>query len=273
LFSHTVGRARQGKISQDPVLVYQMSKVGSTSLSYSLQLAYVKAGLLNVPVLHAHTLTKLDLHEQQAKQASGANDRLCLVKEYRQIRAAFESQPDQHWSIISLVRDPVARQVSDYFHHIDQHLPDWRRRWCDGSLRIDEVVEHFLTVEDSTRHWFESETLPLLGIDVYATEFPHQAGYGIYLQPPKVDLLVIRLEDMNRVAGQAIHQLLGIWNFKVHSFNLGSESDHREIYKQFKAAPLPMWYLKKAYSSRMACHFYSKPERERFAEKWATPRA
>jgi len=69
-------RVRQGKVSRDPVLVYQMSKVGSTSLLYSLQFAYVKAGLPNVELHHAHTLTNLDLHEQYVRDANGAAHRI-----------------------------------------------------------------------------------------------------------------------------------------------------------------------------------------------------
>jgi hypothetical protein len=269
MFTHTFGRLRRGKIVQDPVLVYQMSKVGSTSLLYSLQYAYVKAGLVNVPVHHAHTLTNLDIHEQYVRQANGAAHRLALVDEYRQIRRDIEAKPDQRWTVISLVRDPVARQVSDYFHHIDRHLPDWRQRWRDGSLDIDQVVQSFLTIEDPTRHWFEGETLPITGIDVYATPFPYEDGYALYSRPPKMSLLVIRLEDMDCVACKAVQQMLGLKNFKLYPFNLGSETDYGEIYKQFKTKPLPASYLEKAYAGRMVCHFYTTAERERFAQKWS----
>lgn len=258
-----------GRVSRGPVLVYQMSKVGSTSLVYALQMAYLRAGHPRTPLFHAHTLTNLDLHEHLVKDANGPAHDLALVREYQQIRQTFESSRDEHWKVISLVRDPVARQVSDYFHHIDRHLPDWRSRWRDGSLTIEEVTESFLGAIDPTRHWFEGEILGVLGIDVYAQPFPHEAGYNVYNRPPKVTLLVIRLEDMDRVAGAAVEKVLGLKGLKPHPFNLGSQSDYGEIYRQFKNAPLPQWYLEKAYSGRMACHFYTNAELDRFAQKWA----
>jgi hypothetical protein len=260
---------RAGDVLRDPVLVYQMSKVGSTSLMYSLQMAYLRAGYPRTPLYHAHTLTNLDLHERLVKDAKGPVHHLALVREYKQIRARFESSPNEHWTVISLVRDPVARLISDYFHHIDRHLPDWRSRWANGQLQIEHVLEHFLTVVDPTQHWFEGESLGVLGIDVYAQPFPQERGYAVYTRLPKVTLMVIRLEDMDRVAKGAIEKLLGLKGLTLHRFNLGTESDYGEIYRQFKNCPLPEWYLEKAYNGRMACHFYTRGELDRFAEKWS----
>lgn len=261
-------RPRRGDVLRDPVLVYQMSKVGSTSLIYSLQMAYLRAGYPRTPLYHAHTLTNLDLHEKLVKDANGPAHHLALVREYKRIRERFESNPEEHWTVISLVRDPVARLISDFFHHIDRNLPDWRNRWANGSLTIEQVESVFLAATDPTRHWFEGEILGVLGIDVYAQPFPHEAGYEVYTRLPKVTLTVIRLEDMDRVAAGAIEKLLGLKGLKLHRFNLGSENDYRAIYNQFKSRPLPQWYLEKAYAGRMACHFYTRAELDRFAEKW-----
>jgi len=269
LINRDGGTGGPGQNQRDPVLLYQMPKVGSTSLVYSMQLALVKAGHFNTQVHHAHTLTNLDLHERLVRDANGPAHQLALVQEYKRIRAALEADPHQHWNVISLVRDPVARQVSDFFHHLDRNVPDWDRRWREGSLTIEQVLENFLVIEDPTRHWFEGEILSVLGIDIYDSAFPTEAGYCIYSRLPKVSLLVIRLEDMNRVVDEAIEQFLGIKGFKLHSFNMGSESNYGEIYKAFKAKPLPAWYLEKAYSGRMARHFYSIAELEKFAEKWS----
>jgi hypothetical protein len=261
--------AKLEEVSRDPVLVYQMSKVGSTSLLYSLQFAYLKAGLPNVPLHHAHTLTNLDLHEQLVKDANGPGHQLALVHEYKKIRKTFEQRPDDRWNVISLVRDPVARQVSDYFHHIDRQLPNWQARWSEGDLKIDEVLESFVQMSDPTQHWFEGEIQGVLGIDVYGSEFPHEAGYRIYYREPKVSLMVVRLEDMNRISPVAIEKFIGLKGFRPYTFNMGSESGYAEIYNQFKAKPLPPEYLEKAYASRMACHFYTKAELERFTAKWS----
>jgi hypothetical protein len=268
LFKLARGPVNRDKISHDPVLIYQMAKVGSTSLMYSLQYAYLKVGLPSVALYHVHTLTNLDAHEQLARESSNPAELHATVQGYRKLRKDFEARPQEHWSAISMVREPVLRHVSDYFHHIDHHLPNWRRRWREHCLTVDEVLQSFLTVADHADYWFDAEIKSVLGIDVFSEPFPHESGYGLYSRSSKVTLAVIRLEDMDRVAGQAMEQLLGIKEFKLYSFNSASESGYRDLYQQFKAKPLPTWYLEKAYSGRLAQHFYSKAERDQFAKKW-----
>jgi Putative capsular polysaccharide synthesis protein len=269
VFKHIFWFAPRDGISRNSVLIYQMAKVGSTSLLYSLQFAYLKAGLADVDVNHVHTLINLDAHEQLAKTSHRRKELLATVKEYRSIRTHFDSVPDKRWSAISMVREPVSRHVSDYFHNIDRHLPDWRRRWRAGDLTVDEVVQSFLSAEDHAPIWFDTEIKSVLGIDVFSTPFPHQTGYSIYSQSPKTTLMVMRLEDMDRVAEKAIEQLLGIRQFKLYSFNSGGEMDYSDLYKQFKTKALPAWYIEKTYSTRFAQHFYAKAELDHFAKKWA----
>jgi hypothetical protein len=269
IFEYTIGRADQDGISQDSVLIYQMAKVGSTSLLYSLQYAYLKAGIANVDLYHVHTLINLDAHEQLARASQNPAELLAAVRESREIRTLFESPVDKRWSAISMVRDPVSRHISDYFHNINRHLPGWRRRWHHRDLTVDEVLQNFLSVEDHAPLWFDTEIKSVLGIDVFSTPFPHQAGYSLYSHAPKTTLMVMRLEDMDRVAEEAIEQLLGIRRFKLYSFNSGSETDYSDLYKEFKMRPLPAWYIEKAYSSRFAQHFYAKAECDHFAQKWA----
>jgi hypothetical protein len=260
-------------VSQDPILVYQMAKVGSTSLLYSLHLAYMRRGLANVPIHHVHTLTNLDAHERLARESRTPDELLGAVREYRKIRSNFEAQPQQHWTTITMVRDPVARQISDYFHHIDNHLPDWRRRWIAGSLTIEEVMHSFLNAPDHAPFWFDAEIKSVLGIDVFSSPFAYEAGYQVYFHPPKVTLLVMRLEDMNRVASHAVEQLLGVTGFKLHSFNAGSETAYSDLYKAFRSHPLPASYVDSAYAHKLARHFYSDSERDAFFKKWTHARS
>jgi hypothetical protein len=256
------------RIARDPVLVYQMSKVGSTSLVYSLQLAYLRAGLADVSLRHVHTLSNLDLHEQNARAAHAPAEQFALLGEYRQIRREIDADPAVHWNVVSLVRDPVARHVSDFFHHIDRHLPGWRRAWRDGNLTVDHVMARFLSTADHVDHWFDTEVKLVFGVDVFQTPFPHEAGYCLYTRPPRVSVAVIRLEDLDRVAGRAAEELLGLPRFRMHPFNAGTEGDYADLYAAFKRRPLPADFLDRAYAGRVARHFYSDQERERFARRW-----
>jgi hypothetical protein len=256
-------------VSVDPLLIYQMSKVGSTSLLYSLQWAYLRAGLARLPIHHTHTLTQLDYVEKLAMESNYLPaERVEWVRQYRKIRSDFDARPCEHWNVITLVRDPVARHISDFFHHIDRNLPDWRRRWGEESLGMDEVMQSFLHSPDHAYEWFDAEIQTVLGIDVYSQPFPHHAGYCMLSRLPKVTLLVLRLEDLNRVAREAVKALTRIRHFTLTSFNLGRETEYCGLYEKFKSLPLPAAYVERAYSSKLATHFYTPAERERMTRKW-----
>jgi hypothetical protein len=259
---------RRNGVSRDPILVYQMAKVGSTSLYYSLQLAYIKLGLPNVPLHHLHALANLDAQEQTLCNSNCCPRELAAIHEYKQIRSDFQSGADAHWIAISMVRDPIARHISAYFHDLDVFFPDWRERWHAGNLTAEDLQQNFLCVPDYADRWFDSEIKSIFDIDVFTTDFPHDSGYTIFPRHGKITLMLLRLEDMNRIAPQAVHDLLGIDNFHLHSFNARSHSTSSDLYEQFKNLPLPHWYVERAYSTKLAQHFYTEEERTRLAEKW-----
>jgi hypothetical protein len=256
---------RKPGLALEPILIYQMAKVGSTSLLYSLQYAYLKAGHPDVPLHHVHALTNLQQHEQAARLANDS-ELLATVQEYQQLLHDFTSQPARQWKIVSLVRDPIARHISDYFHHIGTHLPGWRESWEAGRLSVDEVREHFLTVEDHAPNWFDAELRHVTGIDVFARPFNHLDGYTRY-DHPRSTLIVLRLEDLQRASAPAMSQLLGLKNFKLYQFNSRSGAAAGEMYRQFLTRALPSSYVEAMYETRFAGYFYTAAERESFTRK------
>jgi hypothetical protein len=255
-------------VSKDPILVYQMAKVGSRSVFFSLQLEYLRLGMGNVRIEHVHNLQNIDGLEQLARTASDADEQLKILGHYRAIRSEFDARDNQHWNAVTMIRDPVARHIGHFFHNIDRYLPDWERKWEGGRLSVDEVVQAILGIEDYGHAWIDNEILPVLGIDVYAREFPTEKGYQVYSNSPKVSLLVIRLEDLDRVAADAMTSFLGLKKFELYSANLGNEKPYAEVYRAVKAQPLPFSYVEKAYQTRFARHFYSATELRDFARKW-----
>lgn len=255
-------------ISRDPILIYQMAKVGSKSVLFSLRLAYLRHRLPDISIHHVHNLQNLDEHEAIAKQSHNPAAATAIVREYKALRLEFDGNPRRHWNVISLIRDPVARQAGAFFHNLDEYIPNWRGRWASGELSINDVIRVFLDIPDHAVDWLDRELIPVLKIDVYAAPFPTEIGYGIYSNPPKADLLLIRLEDLGRTAATAIQQLLGIEDFTLYPANIGDEKEYADIYKAFKATPLPSEYVERVYQTRFARHFYTEAERRAFMRKW-----
>jgi hypothetical protein len=126
-----------------------------------------------------------------------------------------------------------------------------------------EKVNH-----DSADQFFDREIKGVLGVDVFSREFPKSKGYCIY-EGEFADILLLRLEDLNRVAREAFREFLDIPDFELTSSNVGSEKGYALLYKKFKEdVDLPDEYLRRRYGSRYMRHFYSAGEIERFQEKW-----
>lgn len=268
------GPAAQARPSADqpPIIVYQMGKVGSKTVELSLRYYYQSRGR-DVEIYHAHFLNYLKEMEKNALRQKISRHGLQHIHEMMALKKKIESDPNRKWKLISLVRDPVARNIAGFFQalSINQHIPDWKARYQRGDLKVEELLEKFLTLGDDFRNhpasWFDSQLKPVFGIDVYEKPFPHEKGYEIY-KNDRFELLVIRMEDLNRCAAEALEQFLGIDGFELVESNTSEEKDYKDLYKAFKALPMPSEYVEQLYESRFARHFYSAAELDNFKTRW-----
>jgi hypothetical protein len=259
------------EVSKDPIIVYQVGKVGSRTVLLSLQKAYQNLHL-GVPIHHVHVLDNLDQLEQNLRK-SFANpvDNLAYIRKSRELRKKIDSDPKQHWKLISLVREPVARNVGSFFQNLSEYIPDWKERYASGNLSLDELQEYFLnnqSIHIAADWWFDTQLKPLFGIDVFDSDFPTEIGYKIYRTSPRASLLLLRLEDLDTCAEHAMFEFLRLDEFKLYNSNISDEKDYAELYQAFKEKPLPSEYLEKMYATRSARHFYRQDELEQFAKRW-----
>jgi len=247
-----------------PVLVYTSSKVGSTSVTNAL------ANLnLGVAVHHAHLLNNLAQIEDELKTRHTAEASLISVRMGKEIRAAIDRNPDQPWNIISMVRDPIARNVSLFFQSIGEFIPDIEERIEAGSISAHDLRDLFLF---RIHHylggvWFDAQLKPIFAIDVFDEPFDKPRGYQIY-QKGRFRLLLMRMEDISKIVQPAMKDFLGLEDFQIARDNSGSEKFYSGIYKEFKKLPLPSVYVEDIYSTQGARHFYTEEELTRFALHW-----
>ncbi|MBI4762490.1 MAG: putative capsular polysaccharide synthesis family protein [Chloroflexota bacterium] len=257
-----------------PVIVYQMGKVGSKTIEHSLRYYYQSRGM-DVEVYHAHFLNYLDEMEQNGRKNKISRQGLQHIHEMMALKKKIDSDPNRKWRLISLVRDPVARNIASFFQalSVNQFIPDWKERYQKGDLKVEELLEKFLSLGDDYHNypatWFDSQLKPVFGIDVFETPFPHQTGYKIYPATGNSRLLVMRAEDLSRCASQAMFEYLGLENFTLLNSNTSDEKDYVDVYNEFKKLPLPLEYVNKIYGTKYAQHFYSAAELDAFRRKWA----
>ena len=224
-----------------PVFVFQMGKVGSTSIYTNL--VRFHAGV----VAHSHNFLKDDPRYQ-------------IRRLYRW--AVIEKKPI---NIISLVREPISRNISALFQNYerDMGIP------FDGERISFEKLKEVLLSQYNLGHtrWFERRIQSIFGLDVYATPFP-QSGFATFSRD-NVRLLVVRSELSNNEKETVIKEFLGLKKFQIINANVGAEKDYAGQYRKFKSMlRLPADYVNMLCDSKFARHFYPSDVIEAVRSSW-----
>lgn len=251
---------------REPIIVYQMGKVGSSSVFHSLVNLQ-----LDVPIYHLHYLNQLDENEAMLRRMfpDGTGGALHLIERGRMLRAQMAQNPNQKWNLLSLVRTPIPRLISAFFQDIE---PVARRMGYANpeQLTARELAQYFVSSfsDETPSHWFQEQVQPLFGIDVYATPFARGQGYQIY-QSATARLLLLRLEDLNRVAANALWEFLKIPNFKLVAYNIGEAKSYGALYREFiNLLRLPPSLVGHWNTLLYARHFYTPEELQASVARW-----
>jgi hypothetical protein len=258
---------------KNPLLLYQMGKVASRSVEASL-----RDILIDMPIIHFHYLTEESIaiaEDFYYEDAHGLNRHLKSDLPHDLFTSYFirsyigENQLiNRRWKIITLVRDPVARNISGFFESIAFTIPDLYRRI--ESITTSELLDAFMKMieHEVPLTWFDLELKPFFGIDVYSTPFPKGKGYKIYTDE-MADMLLLRVEDLSKTFSVAISEFLGIDGVKLISANTAKEKGYYDLYKKFvDNVELPPSYLEKMYDSKFCQNFYTEEEIQKFYAKW-----
>jgi hypothetical protein len=133
----------------------------------------------------------------------------------------------------------------------------------------DIIVDRYV-IGPGSGDWYDTQMKPVFDIDVYAQPFPHHQGHEIYHGKNNSRLLVLRLEDLNRVGQKVLGDFLDLEQFELVQANVSEQKGYADLYREFKKLPLPASYLEKMYSSTYARHFYTDEEIHSFYQKWIT---
>jgi hypothetical protein len=235
MFSYWLKRAR-------PVLIYQMGKVGSTSLGRSLANGY--------PGISVNT------HDFFAEH------RKWLVR--RLFRSVSEEGTEL--DVITLIREPVGRNISAFFENYERFAGV---KYQKSDLTVAQLRDLFLAnyLHDLPLEWFENHIERTFGIDVYASPFP-ESGYATY-EKGGVRLLVIKLEIPDTAKEKAVGEFLELRAFQLTRANVGDVKEYADQYTAFKReVHLPSHYLDRMCRSRYFTHFYSPDVIEEVRQRW-----
>lgn len=234
--------------TDNSISVLQVGKVGSTTVVESL----TKAG---VHCFHAHTLTGRWGWMPPFTTGEAGRELLSKVKKIK---------------IISLIREPIARDIALYFQGFHEYIV------LEDAIKADsyEGVKDFLETEKrigncgATFEWFHAELNEALGLNIYQYEFDKKRGYQV-IETDNVELLLIKLEKLNECS-DSIGRFVGKEHFDLISSNMGNDKLYRFAYEELKRTiKIPQDILDFYYKDNPAMdHFYTIEEKEQFYKKW-----
>lgn len=251
-------------------LVWQMGRVASQSLNDALLAGGVR------PVFHVHWLSSARIAgacERARRHYGYVRPRHLRVS--LQLRRILDSPARERveWRIVTLVRDPVARNVSDYFLALGNYaLPGFRERWRRGEVGLEAALNGFLEgyEHDCRDHWFDEEIGGVFGIDLLSAPFDWKKGYGI-VAADGVSVLVLRQESLAETLRPALKEWLGLDVAHVPRQHVSGDEADGELYRALlENIRFDKHFLDRMYAIPWVRHFYSPAEIEGFKAKWGS---
>ncbi|WP_181346896.1 putative capsular polysaccharide synthesis family protein [Thalassobacillus sp. CUG 92003] len=261
---------RLPKEFKNSVLIYQMGKVGSTSIE-----TYLNQNEYNV--FHSHSFRNPIMYDQ-FKGLKSVRGFFPLHKrlKYKMITNLYSKQMllkmNNKLKIISLVREPISRNISIFFQGLHFPIYDMNRMYnnrFNNNTSKDMLKRMFLNHfnHEYGINWFDYEFKKVFSVDVYQYPFDQEKGYTI-INTDKLEILLLQMEKMGDLK-EEIASFLEIDDFNFVRVNDGSQKWYAEAYSYFKETFVPSEnYVNKLYNSKFMNHFYSGEDIRKFKQKW-----
>ncbi|MCC6603013.1 MAG: sulfotransferase family 2 domain-containing protein [Anaerolineae bacterium] len=260
-------------LTNTAIIIYQMGKVGSTTLQASLEEASLPFSIYKVHFLSDAGMAHAVEFHQKTLKVPWENTPHIQTSEL--LREKIQTEPDHKWKVITLVREPIMREVSEFFQYVHSMYPELLDE--NGDIEKERAIKLLQTrlmfynpEKNYTCRWFDMEIKGMFGLDVFAHPFDTTKGYSI-IQQGNVDLLILRLEDLNRSFGEAVSQFLELdVPIELIQSNMRSEQKRGTTYEQVRQElTLRDSVCRKIYASTYARHFYSTAEIDQLSQKWS----
>jgi hypothetical protein len=254
-------RAKLHLSNRTPVLIYQMGKVGSTSISNSLEKFNIK------PIFQLHFLTKNLKETSEDRDFFDTDKRRTIAMKLKKIFGMRRGYliykniiaPKKQVKIITLTREPIGRNLSAFFQNFERETGN---KYQYSNLTPEEIGDIFIKFypHHLPLNWFDKNIKNYLGIDVYEYPFPRKKGF-LTIKNGNIDLLILKSELPNQSKEIAIAEFLQLTDFKILDKNIGDKKGYSDLYKKFKEnLKLPKSYLEEMIHSRYFNHFYTEAE-------------
>ena len=251
-----------------PIIVYQMGKVGSSTI-----LGGLRKRKLDRSVHHIHVLSD-DKINQSIEAISGSGRRFPeQLQHSKEIRGYLDRTQDSPIDVITAVREPVSQLMSSLFQNIHEqqpHLIDDDGQWLEMEIEqfVRERIEGYSPQREWNCNWFDVDFCPALGIDVYESSFDQANGFAT-IEKDDCRILMLQLENSDEWASR-ITQFLGLESpLELVNLNVATGKDYKATYQAIKKRiKFPIALLDKIYGTTFCQHFYSPEMISEFKQRW-----
>ena len=244
------------------VVVHTVGKVASSTIYYG-----AKATLVNHQLFHTHTLNPVRM-ERIVRVLQRHGNSLSIesghIKDSRDL-APILLDKSIEFKIITLIRDPIARDVSAFFENLNIFGVDQ-----NNLPTVDEACKKFVATypNNTIEEWFSDEFCKVFGIDLFAMDFPKDVGWNIFSKD-NFKFLLMKAETPDDVKQNVVAAFLECPRFKISNANIMSEKFDKSYYKNFKVQ-LKHYIAEKlkSYDGDYVKYFYSDSEIDSMRQQW-----
>ena len=224
------------------VWVYQDKKVGSQTIVKS-------AKAIGIYAVHVHSFNLLKYERFEFGDV--------FIKKMIQKTSG---------KVISLVREPIARQVSLLWQNFGvdsvralRGCQSWKE-WEEKFYRIPNEEDEF--------EWYLSEFERILDINVYEHPFDKEKGYSIINQDG-ISVLLLKMEKIDELE-PVIGAFLGEEDFKIVRNNIGRDKKYKYAYQNYlEHVKIPRSFYEHYYKDNAYMdYFYTEEEKNAFSRRW-----
>lgn len=230
-------------LSREVLIVYQMGKVGSTSIYNDLCDKYPG------PVIQIHRLSFLC-----SSFVPRSGFRGFTMRVYTGLVRFFVSRKRKR--VLVLTREPVGRNVSGYFQNFDFFQRKLKKR--GEVVNADSMHRQFLYEypHSSSLAWFDEQFHDVFGFDILS--FVDQNKMAVVERGSRRDIFILmRVEDLNKERMEILSEKLSVSGLELRKDNVGSEKWYAGFYSDFLSAELPEWYKEMAAASEIYRKLYN----------------
>ena len=262
-YRRMVARAVGG--ATPPVLVYAMPKVASTAAAEALR------SVEGVSVFQVHLISEASIRrlreDMRRRGLDGLGHDAGDIADLGHALDAKLIRPRRPAKVVSLVREPVARNISYYFEMLDVL---WQTENAHEKVGLERLMAEFQDrfTHERVLEWFDEEFKPVLGIDVYEHTFPREAGF-LRIDSGPYEVLIMRHDLDDRLKEKLLADLVGVRAVSLAPKNVGAGKAYSDTYREFLSrVRLSEDYVDRMLVSKYARHFFNAEELARLRAKW-----